>query len=211
MTKRVRRGLRGLTLAFLSIMVAGCGEPAERAVYTPPEANGLPLQDRQKVVELELSEVRERLLDFFSQSDWQLESIDSETGILLARIETDQPSTYVYGGGYIARGSDQEQGYMNFLETDHAPELSAAIEIEIRPSESGSTQVAVDTRYHLVLPGVTMFVEDLGEEVTFDDTNWIFRSGNFSKVQIQRPTGGAGPYRKVVATGHIERTILELF
>lgn len=180
-------------------------------MYTPPESNGLPLEERRQVVELEPEEVWDRLLDFFAQNDWQLESIEHETGNMIARIETDQPSPYVYGGGYIARGSDEEQGYIVFLETEHAPELTAWVDVEVSPVEPGSTAINIDTRYHLVLPGVTMFVEDLGEDVTFDDTNWIFRSGNYSNVQIQRPTGGAGPYRKVIATGHIERTILELF
>ncbi len=180
-------------------------------MYTPPESNGLAIDERQQVVELEADTVWERLLEFFAESDWKLESVQRESGNMIVRIATDQPSPYVYGGGYIARGSDEEQGYIVFLETEHAPRLTAQVEIEVSPIESGSTAINIDTRYHLLLPGVTMFVEELGEEVTFGDTNWIFRSGNYSNVQIQRPTGGAGPYRKVIATGYIERTILELF
>lgn len=198
-----------MSLLVFSLLV-GCGDRSERAVYIPPDSNGIRLEDRQILVDLDPESVWEHLMSVPEISGWKLDSYDLEAGRIYYRIATEHPSTYVYGGQYFARGSDIEQEYMVFLETEHAPELVALAEIIVEESKAGQTKVTVDARYHLTLPGVTMFVEDLGEEVTFDDTDWIFRSGNYSNVRIQRPTGGAGPHRKVVATGNFESTILDV-
>lgn len=187
---RVRVG----AMIVSTIILGGC----LASDYTPPLSNaGRVAFDKD--INRPFDEVWTDLIEFASRTFFAIEHTDRDSGLLILKYTASDTTRYVDCGHFKTSNLvDSFSGqYTRYAERNLSAELSGGMNIFVRETAEGVTNIRVNARY----------VYKVGNYQIGINT-WTFQSGSDATVRVSGAAYGTQPMRTCQPTYELERMVL---